>query len=76
MYPNVVNVLRMFSLNVVSAASERANSCLRFIKYKLQSTIGEGKFKFLILLFENRDMDPEINDKAINTETKHPEEEL
>ena len=62
MFPNVIKALHLFLLSSVSAASvERANSSLRFIKHRLRSTMGEDRFNALILLFQHRDIDLDID---------------
>lgn len=62
MYPNIMKILTLILLTSVTAASvERSNSTLRFIKTCYRSTMGQGRFNVLMLLFVHRDIELDLD---------------
>ena len=52
MFPNIVRILRIILTTPVTSASvERANSALRYVKTDFPSTMSEGRFNALLLLY-------------------------
>ena len=55
MYPNITKILHLMLLTSVTSSSvERANSSLKYIKNPLRSTMGEDRFKALLLMYVQR----------------------
>jgi hypothetical protein len=62
MYPNITKILHLLLLTSdMSSTVERINSSLRFIKNSFRSTMGEDRFKALILLYVYKDIEIDIS---------------
>ena len=73
MFPNVIKVLQLFLLTLISGASvERSNSSFRLVEKRMRSSTGEDRFNALMLLYEQKDIELDV-EEIINTfAKKHP----
>ena len=71
MFPSAIKVLQLFLLTSISSASvKRSNSSLLFVKTIMRSSIGEDRFNALILLYEQKNIELNI-EEIINTSAKN-----
>ena len=77
MFPNVIKVLQLFLLTSIFPVSvEQSNSLLHFVKNRMCSPMGVDRFNALMLLYEQKDIELDI-EEIINTfAKKHPRKML
>ena len=77
MFPNVIKVLQLFLLTSIFPASvKQSNSSLHFVKNRMCSSMGVDRFNALMLLYEQKDIELDI-EEIINTfAKKHPRKML
>ena len=77
MFPNIIKVLQLFLLTSISGASvEQSNSSFQFVRNRMHSSMGEDRFNALTLLYEQKDMELDIEEIINNFAKKHPRKML
>ena len=77
MRTNVIKVLQLFLLTSIPGASvEQTNSSLRFVKNRMCSSMGGDRFNALMLLYEQKDIELDIEEIINKFGKKHPRKML
>ena len=65
-FPNIAYLVMVtLSLAVTSASTERANLTLKFIKYKLRSTISQTSLNAFVLAYKHKDILHKISTQSM-----------
>ena len=73
LFPNVLQVLKLLLVTpVTTAAVERANSALGFVKSDHRSTMSEGRLNALLRLYVHKDIQLDFEEVVTAYGHKHP----
>ena len=77
MFSDVIKILQLFLLTSISEASvEQSNSSLQFVENRMRRSMGEDSFNALMLLYEQKDIEPDIEEIISTFAKKHPRKML